>query len=148
MEYNNKNEMHQFDLQIFDHSEIDLLTHLKNIDSVTVNSMQTEPTKPKSALATQMDGLSFDEQKKLLNKMAVYGNYNKPSQYVGKRYSVEDIKRLNMGLTESVKILINEAAVAPRMDMKSVSLMVDDFYKSKINTVYEEPMNKKIVLKA
>lgn len=147
MEYNNKNEMYQFDPNSTDTSKIDLLNHLKNISSANSNFNPPEIVKPKSSLARQMEGLNFEEQKELLNKMAASGTTNRINEYVGKRYSLEDIKNLNVGLVESVKILINEAAVAPRMDMKSVTLMVDDFYKSKIEQPQTAPVVEKTSIK-
>lgn len=147
MEYNNKNEMYQFDPNSTDTSKIDLLNHLKNISSANSNFNPPEIVKPKSSLARQMEGLNFEEQKELLNKMAASGTTNRINEYVGKRYSLEDIKNLNVGLVESVKILINEAAVAPRMDMKSVTLMVDDFYKSKIEKPETAPVVEKTSIK-
>jgi hypothetical protein len=94
-----------------------------------------------------MEGLSFEEQKEMLNKMAASGTTNRINEYVGKRYSLDDIKKMNVGVVESVKMLINEAAVAPRMDMKSVSLLVDDFYKSTIDKPKTVPVVKKINMK-
>jgi hypothetical protein len=147
MEYNNNNEIHQFEQRNIDTSKIELLNHLKNISSANSNFNKPEIVKPKSSLSSQMEGLSFEEQKEMLNKMAASGTTNRINEYVGKRYSLDDIKKLNVGVVESVKMLINEAAVAPRMDMKSVSVMVDDFYKSTIDKPKTAPAMKKTSMK-
>jgi hypothetical protein len=147
MEYNNNNnEIHQFEQRNIDTSKIELLNHLKNISSANSN-FNPPIVKAKSSLAQQMEGLSFEEQKEMLNKMAASGTTNRINEYVGKRYSLDDIKKMNVGVVESVKMLINEAAVAPRMDMKSVSLLVDDFYKSTIDKPKTVPVVKKINMK-
>jgi len=136
MEYTNKTEMHQFEAHSNYVSKVDLINHLRNIQSSkeTPESVPEIPVKPKSVLAQQMEGLSFEEQKEMLNKMAASGSTPRVQEYVGKRYSLEDLKKLDIGLTESVKILINEAATAPKMDLKSITVMVDDFHRSKLDT--------------
>lgn len=145
MEYTNKNEIHQFEAHSNDVSKVDLINHLRNIQTsnTTPEPSTEQPVKPKSALAQQMEGLSFEEQKEMLNRMAASGSTPRVQEYVGKRYSLEDLKKLDVGLTESVKILINEAATAPRMDLKSITVMVDDFHRSKLDTTEAKPMVKK-----
>ena len=127
MEDNNKTDI----------SKIELLNDLKNISSS--DSKPHEIIKSRSSLAMQMEGLNFEEQKEMLNKMTANRTINRYNEHVGKRYSLEDIKNLNISVDESVKILLNEAVLAQRMDMKSVTLMVNDFHKSKIEKT--EPAN-------
>lgn len=127
MEDNNKTDI----------SNIELLNDLKNISSS--DSKPHEIIKSRSSLAMQMEGLNFEEQKEMLNKMTANRTINRYNEHVGKRYSLEDIKNLNISVDESVKILLNEAVLAQRMDMKSVTLMVNDFHKSKIEKT--EPAN-------
>ena len=145
MEYNNINDMHQFEARQTETSKLDLLTHLKtlNANHSADNQPKTETVKPKSALAKQMEGLSFEEQKEMLNKMASSGSSGRPSEYVGKRYSLDDLKKMDLSVVESVKLLINEAATSPRMDMKSISFMVEDLEQSKIEKAPVKPVSKK-----
>lgn len=133
MEYTNKNEMYHIESCNTDIIKIDLLNHVKKIrnESIELAESQPEVVKPKSELGRQMEGLSFEEQKEMLNKMAVSRSTIRINEYVGKRYSLEQIKALDVSVSESVRILINEAAVSPRMDMKSVTVMVEDFHKSR-----------------
>ena len=143
MEYNNNNAIHQFEQRNIDTCKIELLNHLKNISSANSNFNQPEIVKPKSSLASQMEGLSFEEQKEMLNKMASSGSSGRPSEYVGKRYSLDDLKKMDLSVVESVKLLINEAATSPRMDMKSISFMVEDLEQSKIEKAPVKPVAKK-----
>lgn len=145
MEYTNKNEIHQFEAHSNDVSKVDLINHVRNIQSskATLAQETGKTVKPKSELAQQMEGLTFEEQKEMLNRMAASGSMPKVQEYVGKRYSLEDLKKLDVGLTESVKILINEAATAPRMDLKSITVMVDDFHKAKLTDNEQKPIVKK-----
>lgn len=142
MEYTNKSEMHQFDSSAADLSKIDLINHLRHLSKSDIAEVQPEITKPKSDLAKQMEGLSFEEQKEMLNKMSASRSTTRINEYVGKRYSLEQIKALDVSVNESIKLLINEAAVAPRMDMKSVTLMVDDFHRSR----KDESSNDQVVI--
>lgn len=142
MEYTNKSEMHQFDSSLEDRSKIDLINHLRQLSKSSIEEIQPEVTKPKSDLAKQMEGLSFEEQKEMLNKMSASRSTTRINEYVGKRYSLEQIKALDVSVSESIKLLINEAAVAPRMDMKSVSVMVDDFHRSRKN----ESSNDQVII--
>ena len=150
MEYTNKSEMHQFDSSLEDRSKIDLINHLRQLSKSSIEEIQPEVTKPKSDLAKQMEGLSFEEQKEMLNKMSASRSTTRINEYVGKRYSLEQIKALDVSVSESIKLLINEAAVAPRMDMKSVSVMVDDFYRSRKNessndqVIIDKPTHRKL----
>lgn len=141
MEYTNKNEKHHFDSFNNDMTKIDLLNHLKRIRNEPAEP-QPEVKPPKSALGRQMEGLSFEEQKEMLNKMSASRSTTRINEYVGKRYSLEQIKALDVSVNESIKLLINEAAVAPRMDLKSVTLMVDDFHRSRKN----ESSNDQVVI--
>lgn len=131
MEDNNKNEMYKLSKNNTEKSNIELLNDLKNISSSNSNFNPPEIVKPKSSLAMQVEGLSFEEQKEMLNKMTASRTTNRYNEYLGRSYSLEDVKNLKLSVDESVKILINEAVLAPRMDIKKVALMVDDFYKSK-----------------
>lgn len=150
MEYTNKSEMHQFDSSAADLSKIDLINHLRHLSKSDIAEVQPEITKPKSDLAKQMEGLSFEEQKEMLNKMSASRSTTRINEYVGKRYSLEQIKALDVSVNESIKLLINEAAVAPRMDMKSVTLMVDDFHRSRKDessndqVVIDKPTHRKV----
>jgi len=152
MEYTNKSEMHQFDSSIEDRSKIDLINHLRQLSTSSIEEIQPEviKPKPKSDLAKQMEGLSFEEQKEMLNKMSASRSTTRINEYVGKRYSLEQIKALDVSVSESIKLLINEAAVAPRMDMKSVSVMVDDFHRSRKNessndqVIIDKPTHRKL----
>lgn len=150
MEYTNKSEMHQFDSSLEDRSKIDLINHLRQLSKSSIEEIQPEVTKPKSDLAKQMEGLSFEEQKEMLNKMSASRSTTRINEYVGKRYSLEQIKALDVSVSESIKLLINEAAVAPRMDMKSVSVMVDDFQRSRKNessndqVIIDKPTHRKL----
>lgn len=149
MEYTNKNEKHHFDSFNSDMIKADLLNHLKRIRNEPVDP-QPEVTPPNSELGRQMEGLSFEEQKEMLNKMSASRSTTRINEYVGKRYSLEQIKALDVSVNESIKLLINEAAVTPRIDMKSVTLMVDDFHRSRKDessndqVVIDKPTHKKI----
>lgn len=54
---------------------------------------------------------------------------------------------MDLSVVESVKLLINEAATSPRMDMKSISFMVEDLEQSKIEKAPIKPVSKRALTK-
>lgn len=115
---------------------------VNNTESVEKQNMGESYTRPlitsQTSLAEQMKGLDFETQKKLLNSMARSGIAIKKSEPSMKRYTVQDIYEMNESLQDSIKILINEAAMAPKTDIQGVNEIVNEFRKmhsdSKTNT--------------
>lgn len=122
-------EMEKNNSNVVNNSEVtkkEILEHLYCIQTPIENPIP-QPITRRSSLAEEMKGLDFETQKKLLNAMAKNGTYPRSHEHSIKRYTADDIYNMNVSLQDSIKILINEAAMTPRADLKNVTAIVNEF---------------------